>query len=178
MSLRVLGIDPGSRATGWSLLIVDGNRYRLECAGVVRPRGENRSQRLADLQRKLTAVINDLGPDCAAVESSFAGVNPKSGLALAESRGVILAVLGGLDLRVASYSPAEVKSAIVGHGRAEKQQIKYMVVRLLNLSDPPANDAADAIGTSSSACSERWGASAARRSTRPWTWSSLRVRRR
>jgi crossover junction endodeoxyribonuclease RuvC len=79
------------------------------------------------------------------VESSFSGLNPKSGLALAESRGVILAVLGGLDLEVTSYSPAEVKSAIVGHGKAEKQQINYMVVRLLHLAERPANDAADAM---------------------------------
>ena len=145
MGLRVLGIDPGSRATGWALVIAEGNRYRLERAGVVRPRGEVRHQRLADLQRRLAKVVSELAPDCAAVESSFSGRNPKTGLALAESRGVILAVLGGLDLEVTSYSPAEVKSAIVGHGKAEKQQINYMVVRLLHLAERPASDAADAI---------------------------------
>jgi len=145
MGLRVLGIDPGSRATGWALVIAEGNRYRLERAGVVRPRGEVRHQRLADLQRRLAKVVSELAPDCAAVESSFSGRNPKAGLALAESRGVILAVLGGLDLEVTSYSPAEVKSAIVGHGKAEKQQINYMVVRLLHLAERPASDAADAI---------------------------------
>ena len=145
MGIRVLGIDPGSRATGWALLIADGNRYRFECSGVVRPRGEHRHGRLADLQNRLAKVVEELAPDCAAVESSFSGRNPKSGLALAESRGVILAVLGGLNLEVSSYSPAQVKSTIVGHGRAEKQQINYMVVRLLSLSKPPASDAADAI---------------------------------
>jgi crossover junction endodeoxyribonuclease RuvC len=145
MSLRVLGVDPGSRATGWAVVIAEGNRYRLERAGVIRPRGDRRHRRLSDLQDRLVQIVEDLAPDCAAVESSFSGLNPKAGLALAESRGVILAVLGGLDLDVSSYSPAQVKSAIVGHGRAEKQQIKYMVVRLLSLADPPANDAADAI---------------------------------
>ena len=145
MGIRVLGIDPGSRATGWALLIAEGNRYRFESSGVVRPRGEHRHGRLADLQNRLVKVVEELAPDCAAVESSFSGRNPKSGLALAESRGVILAVLGGLNLEVSSYSPAQVKSTIVGHGRAEKQQINYMVVRLLNLSKPPASDAADAI---------------------------------
>jgi crossover junction endodeoxyribonuclease RuvC len=145
MGVRVLGIDPGSRATGWALVIADGNRYRLEGAGVVRPRGENRHQRLADLQNRLTTVVDQQVPDCAAVESSFSGRNPKTGLALAESRGVILAVLGRLDLDVSSYSPAEVKSAIVGHGKAEKQQINYMVVRLLNLQKSPPSDAADAM---------------------------------
>ena len=145
MGVRVLGIDPGSRATGWALVIAEGNRYRLEGAGVVRPRGENRHQRLADLQNRLATVVDQQVPDCAAVESSFSGRNPKSGLALAESRGVILAVLGRLDLDVSSYSPAEVKSAIVGHGKAEKQQINYMVVRLLNLQKSPPSDAADAM---------------------------------
>jgi crossover junction endodeoxyribonuclease RuvC len=145
MGVRVLGIDPGSRATGWALVISEGNRYRLEDAGVVRPRGESRHVRLADLQNRLTSVVDQLAPDCAAVESSFSGVNPKSGLALAECRGVILAALGGLDLDVSSYSPAEVKSAIVGHGNAEKQQINYMVVRLLNLAESPPSDAADAM---------------------------------
>ena len=145
MALRVLGVDPGSRATGWALVVTEGNRYQLECAGVIRPRGDQRHRRLANLRHRLAEVVEDLAPDCAAVESSFSGRNPKSGLALAESRGVILAVLGGLDLDVSSYSPAQVKSAIVGHGRAEKQQVNYMVVRLLSLTDPPASDAADAI---------------------------------
>jgi crossover junction endodeoxyribonuclease RuvC len=145
MIVRVLGIDPGSRTTGWALVVTEGNRYRLETAGVVRPRGASRHARLADLQQRLVAVIADLNPDCAAVESSFTGLNPKSGLALAECRGVILAVLGGLDIEVVSYSPAQVKSAIVGHGRAEKQQINYMVVQLLGLEKKPAVDAADAM---------------------------------
>jgi crossover junction endodeoxyribonuclease RuvC len=100
---------------------------------------------LADLQRRFATVCGELAPDCAAVESSFSGLNPRTGLALAESRGVILAVLGGLDLEVSSYSPAEVKAAIVGHGRAEKQQINYMVVRLLALETKPPSDAADAM---------------------------------
>jgi crossover junction endodeoxyribonuclease RuvC len=145
MSCRVLGVDPGSRATGWALVIAEGNKYHIESAGVVRPAGSSRPHRLADLQRRLASIVNDLAPDCAAVESSFSGINPKSGLALAESRGVILAVLGCDDLPVSSYSPAQVKSAIVGHGRAEKRQIKYMVVRLLNLDATPQADTADAM---------------------------------
>ena len=145
MSVRVLGVDPGSRATGWALVIAEGNRYHLDASGVVRPRGDDRHRRLADLSRRFSEVVDKLAPDCAAVESSFSGLNPKTGLALAESRGVVLSVLGRNQLDVVSYSPAEVKSAIVGHGRAEKQQINYMVVRLLALADPPPSDAADAM---------------------------------
>lgn len=143
--VRVLGVDPGSRATGWALVVAEGNRYRLEAAGVIRPRGEDRSGRLADLLSRLRQLALEIAPDMAAVESSFSGANPRSGLALAESRGVILAALGGSGIAVRSYSPAEVKSAIVGNGRAEKQQVAYMVVRLLNLRESPPVDAADAM---------------------------------
>jgi crossover junction endodeoxyribonuclease RuvC len=145
LGVRVLGIDPGSKATGWALVIAEGNRYRLERGGVIRPKGENRPQVLADLQRRLDELVIGLAPDCAALESSFSGLNPRTGIALAECRGVILGVLGCNDLLVSSYSPAEVKSAIVGTGRAEKRQINYMVVRLLGLEKPPAADAADAM---------------------------------
>ena len=145
MAVRVLGVDPGSSATGWALIAAEGNRYRLEATGVVRPKGDDRAGRLADLQRRFLEIVERLRPDCAAVESSFSGRNPRSGLALAESRGVILAALGRSAVATSSYSPAEVKSAIVGHGRAEKQQIVYMVTRLLGLTAEPAQDAADAI---------------------------------
>ncbi len=147
MGVRVLGVDPGSRATGWALVVADGNRYHLEDSGVVRPRGGEREQRLADLYRAMGEVVAACAPDCAAVESSFSGRNPKSGIALAECRGVILAALGCNDFAVASYTPAEIKSAIVGNGRAEKQQVGYMVVKLLKLAAPPPADAADAMAT-------------------------------
>ncbi len=78
MATRILGIDPGSRATGWALVIREGNRYRLESSGVVRPKQRgSRSLRLADLARKLKVVVEDLAPDDAAVESSFTGINPQ-----------------------------------------------------------------------------------------------------
>jgi crossover junction endodeoxyribonuclease RuvC len=145
MAIRVLGIDPGSRATGWALVIAEGNRYRLEASGVLRPRGNDRERRLADLHRAMAEVVEECSPDCAVIESSFTGRNPKSGLALAECRGVILAVLGCNEFTIASYTPAEIKSAIVGNGRAEKKQVVYMVVRLLKLPDSPPSDAADAM---------------------------------
>jgi len=145
MGVRVLGIDPGSRATGWALVVAEGNRYHLENSGVVRPRGADRERRLADLYRSMADVVATSAPDCAVVESSFSGRNPKSGLALAECRGVILAVLGCNEFAITSYTPAEIKSAIVGNGRAEKQQVVYMVERLLKLVQSPPNDAADAM---------------------------------
>jgi crossover junction endodeoxyribonuclease RuvC len=145
MQARVLGIDPGSSATGWALVVAEGNRYRLEDHGVVRARGDGRASRLADLDRRLGEVLDRVAPDCAAVESSFSGINPSSSLRLAECRGVVLAALGRKAIDTASYSPANIKSAIVGHGRAEKRQIVYMVRRLLGLESDPAQDAADAM---------------------------------
>ena len=145
MVARVLGVDPGSSATGWALISTDGNRYRLESHGVVRARGRERAERLADLERRFSAVVDDAAPDCAAVESSFSGRNPKSSLSLAECRGVILATLGRLGVATWSYPPAEIKSAIVGHGTAQKRQVSYMVTRLLHLESEPSADAADAM---------------------------------
>jgi len=142
---RVLGVDPGSAATGWALVTAEGNRFRVEDSGVVRTPSGERAQRLAVLFKEFSTIVERLKPECAAVESGFFGKNPKSGLSLAESRGVLLAALGLQNISVHSYSPAEVKSAIVGNGRADKQQIVYMVVRLLALSKNPPQDAADAM---------------------------------
>ena len=145
MKSRVLGVDPGSAATGWALVTAEGNRFRVEASGVVRTKSGERAQRLATLFQGFTAIVERLKPECAAVESGFFGKNAKSGLSLAESRGVLLAALGMQDIPVHSYSPAEVKSAIVGHGRAEKHQVVFMVVRLLGLPKNPSQDAADAM---------------------------------
>jgi len=144
--VRILGVDPGSRATGWALIIASGNRTHLEAFGIVRPKGTEHASRLADLDRLLTGIVAELAPDCAAVESGFTGRNPKSGLILAESRGVVLAALGRAEIPVHPYTPAQVKSAMVGHGNAEKQQVAFMVVRLLGLAEAPPSDAADAAG--------------------------------
>ncbi len=144
--MRVLGVDPGSRATGWALIVAIGNRTHLEGCGIVRPKGSDHALRLADLDRRFTTLISELTPDCAAVESGFSGRNPKSGLILAESRGVLLAALGRIEIPVHPYTPAQVKSAMVGHGTAEKKQVAFMVVRLLGLTKTPPSDAADAAG--------------------------------
>lgn len=144
--MKVLGVDPGTRATGWALLSVAGNRVQLERYGTVRPKGDDHAARLADLARRFAVVVAELAPDCAAVESSFTGRNPKSGLVLAESRGVLLATLGGAGVPVHPYTPAQIKSAMVGHGTAEKRQVAFMVVRLLGLDRTPPSDAADAAG--------------------------------
>lgn len=139
-----MGVDPGSAATGWAVVESIGSKVRLIEAGVVRPRGASRAERLADLDTRFSVVLERHAPEEAAVESTFSARNPRSALALAESRGVLLAALGRRGLTVASYTPAEVKTSVVGHGRAEKQQVVFMIVRLLRLETQPATDAADA----------------------------------
>lgn len=141
----VLGIDPGSVATGWALVGRDGSRYALKASGVIRPKGPSRPARLGDLSLRLDELLEELIPREAAVETPFSGKNPKSAIALAEARGLILGVLGRRGIEVTGYSPAEVKKSIVGTGRAEKSQMIYMVRRLLALDFDPAQDAADAM---------------------------------
>jgi crossover junction endodeoxyribonuclease RuvC len=143
--LTVLGIDPGSSATGWALLTSVGTRVEVEDYGVIRTGRGERSVRLASLDRRLVEIVERCRPDVAAVETSFSGRNPRSGLVLAESRGVVLAVLGRSEVAVHSYTPAQVKTSIVGHGRAEKRQVVFMVRRLLGLDRDPPVDAADAM---------------------------------
>lgn len=142
---RVLGVDPGSRATGWAVLEASGPRLSLAASGVIRPKGGERSERLAHLYGELAAMLARERPDTAAVETPFSGINARSALALAESRGVILAALGAGGVPVAAVTPASVKSAVVGSGQATKEQVVFMVVQLLGLGRKPPQDAADAM---------------------------------
>ncbi len=141
----MLGVDPGSAATGWALIRGSGRRVELEASGVIRTGSGERPTRLATLERTFTEVVVSMKPDQAAVESGFSGKHPRAGLMLAESRGVLLAVLGRYAVPTVSLSPAEVKTAVVGYGRAEKDQVVFMVTRLLGLDKSPARDAADAM---------------------------------
>lgn len=143
--LTILGVDPGSAATGWAVISAMGNRVTLEDSGVIRPKGQDRPARLADLSQQFTAVVERYQLAEAAVETPFTGRNPKSAIALAEARGALLAVLGGHKITVQGYTPAAIKHSIVGTGRAEKEQVVFMVTRLLGLKKAPAHDAADAM---------------------------------
>lgn len=144
---RILGVDPGSRFTGWGLLA--GNRTpRLVDQGVIRL--DSRvplAERLAGLHARLSEIVRRLLPDCAAVETPFKGVNPRSAIQLAQARGVILAALGTCEVPVFEYSPAAVKKAITGNGRAEKIQVGRMVAHLLpqGLPEGAADDLTDAV---------------------------------
>jgi len=126
----VLGVDPGSQTTGWGLLGGTASRPQLLDGGVVRlGRSGSFAGRLARLHQDLTAVVERLRPGVAAVEAPFHGASARSALRLAHARGVVLAVLAAAGVEVAEYSPAAVKKAVTGSGRADKEQVASMVFR-------------------------------------------------
>ncbi|MGA7615738.1 MAG: crossover junction endodeoxyribonuclease RuvC [Thermoanaerobaculia bacterium] len=130
--MRILGVDPGSIVTGYG--VIDSGRGQLSIIeqGEVRTRrGEQFPERLRRIYEELTGVIARTSPDAMAVESPFAGLNPKSLIQLAHARGVILLAACNAGLEVFEYSPRSVKSAVVGYGGAEKSQVGSMVQLLV-----------------------------------------------
>ncbi len=145
--MRILGIDPGSRVTGFGVIDTDGSRHALVTHGVVRT-AVTRSfpEKLKTIHQGILDVMDDCGPDEMVVESLFFATNVKSALKLGHVRGV--ALLAGVEraLPVHEYSPLEVKQSVVGYGRADKHQVQKMVAVLLALDAPPdPHDAADAL---------------------------------
>ena len=144
--IRILGIDPGSAATGWGVVDCDGPRLSFVAAGVLRPpRAETRSGKLAFIFASLRGLMEAHAPDEAAVEETFVNANPRDALVLGQARGVALLVpaLSGLD--VAEYATNKIKKAVVGAGHADKSQIAFMVKRLLPAAGDVTADAADAL---------------------------------
>ena len=143
--MRVLGIDPGSNATGYGVVAVEGSLLRRVGGGTIRARGETLGERLAHLQRELARAIAALGPEVAALEAVFSARNARSALVLGHARGVALAACASAGLCTGEYTPQQVKVAVTGYGRAEKPQVMKMVQRLLGLADAPPSDEADAL---------------------------------
>ena len=143
--MRILGVDPGTRATGYGVVDLEGSRLRRVAGGVIRPGAGSLGQRLAGIQARLAALIEEFGPDSTAVEGVFSARNARSALTLGHARGVALAALAASGLETGEYSPSQVKLAVTGHGAAGKPQVQQMVQRLLGLRDPPPADEADAL---------------------------------
>ena len=132
--MLILGIDPGSRHTGYALVEAQAGAFRLRAEGRLSfPPSLPLSRRLAGLSRELDAILCEWKPAAVAVESPFHGMSSKSLIVLAQARGAILASIGRRDLEVHEYSPAEVKVAVAGNGRADKTQVARMVHLLLSL---------------------------------------------
>ncbi|HAA92559.1 MAG: crossover junction endodeoxyribonuclease RuvC [Rhodospirillaceae bacterium] len=144
--MRIIGLDPGLRNTGWGIIEVESNRFRYVADGTVRPKSNQQlSWRLRDLHDGLAEAIAQYSPDEAAVEETFVNKNPKSTLKLGEARGVVVLVPALAGLPVAEYSANRVKKAVVGAGHASKEQIQMMVGRILPGCEFSSADAADAL---------------------------------
>ncbi|HVT61064.1 MAG TPA: crossover junction endodeoxyribonuclease RuvC [Thermoanaerobaculia bacterium] len=130
--MLILGLDPGSLHTGYGLVEKRGTAVELRDVGRIScPRGQPLGMRLAHLVSRLEELLRGARPDLAVLETPFHGLNARSLIVLAEARGALLATLAGAGVEIAEYSPAEVKSAITGNGRAGKDQVARMVRLLL-----------------------------------------------
>jgi crossover junction endodeoxyribonuclease RuvC len=145
--MRVFGIDPGSERTGYGCVDSDGRRHRLViCGALSAPAGASFPERLQHIHGGLTALLAEQRPDCIAIENIFHARNVRSALRLGHARGVALLAAAVTGVAIAEYTPAEIKRAVVGFGRAEKPQVGQMVKLLLGLDAAPSpHDAADAI---------------------------------
>jgi crossover junction endodeoxyribonuclease RuvC len=144
---RILGIDPGTLRLGYGVIERLGPaavRY-VECGTITAPARRSRAERLVEIGRGLRDLIRELKPDAVAMEEAFFGKNVQSTLALGEARGVAILVAGEERLSVVGYAPATVKQAVVGHGRASKDQIGYLVRATLSLRRVSPADATDAL---------------------------------
>jgi crossover junction endodeoxyribonuclease RuvC len=141
----VLGVDPGTVVTGWGVVEENGGGVRHVASGVIRPRG-SRADRLAAIHRALGEVCESFQPTSLSLEQTFVGDNVQTAFRLGEARGAVMVAAAAAGLSVSEYSPAEIKVAVAGTGRAAKAQMQAMVARLLELGERLAADQADALG--------------------------------
>jgi crossover junction endodeoxyribonuclease RuvC len=145
--VRVFGIDPGSVRTGYGCVDTDGRRHRLVlCGAIAVPARAAFAERLRLIHTGLAELLADCRPDSVAIENLFHANNVRSALKLGHARGVAMLAAVEAGVTLFEYTPAEIKRAVVGYGRAEKPQVQQMVKLLLGLSAPPSpHDAADAL---------------------------------
>jgi crossover junction endodeoxyribonuclease RuvC len=145
-TIRILGLDPGLRRTGWGVIECAGNRLSYIACGSIETNDRHAlAARLSVLHDGLAAVIAAQKPDEAAVEETFVNADPRSALKLGQARGIVLLVPAKAGLLVAEYAPNLIKKSIVGAGRAEKIQVRKMIAVLLPKATPETEDATDAL---------------------------------
>ena len=144
--MRILGVDPGSRVTGWGVLDSSGWELRFIAHGVIRTGDGPLGPRLVLLAQGLRAVIEEHGPEAAAIEQVFAAKNARSALVLGHARGALMLTASEAGLPIHEYTPMQVKSAVTGAGRAEKEQVRAALALQLGLKELPRPlDASDAL---------------------------------
>jgi crossover junction endodeoxyribonuclease RuvC len=145
--VRVFGIDPGSERTGFGCIDTDGRRHVLViCGAISLPPRTSFPERLQAIHVHLGRHLAESRPDCVAIENLFHAANVRSALKLGHARGVAMLAAVEAGVPLVEYTPAEIKRAVVGYGRAEKRQMQQMVQLLLGLAEPPSpHDAADAL---------------------------------
>ncbi|MGE0801177.1 MAG: crossover junction endodeoxyribonuclease RuvC [Lautropia sp.] len=143
--MRILGIDPGLRVTGFGLVDADGDRLTYLASGVIRSGDGTLPVRLRKIHDGIVELVEAYQPTLAVCEIVFVNVNPQSTLLLGQARGAAIGALVSRSLAVHEYTALQVKQAVVGYGRASKTQMQAMVQRLLTLPGTPSPDAADAL---------------------------------
>ena len=145
--MRIFGIDPGSDRTGYGCVETDGSRHRIVACGAIKASGAACfSDKLLTIHTELAALLRQHRPDAVAIENLFHSANVRSALKLGHARGVAMLAAAEAGLPIAEYTPAEIKRAVVGYGRAEKPQVQQMVKLILGLAAlPTPHDAADAL---------------------------------
>lgn len=144
--MRILGIDPGLRVTGFGVIEQQGQHLSYVSSGVIRSGEGDLPTRLGIIFEGVSSLVREYAPDQAAIEKVFVNVNPQSTLLLGQARGAAICALVSNGATVAEYTALQLKQAVVGNGRARKEQVQEMVARLLSLSGLPGTDAADALG--------------------------------
>ena len=143
--LRILGIDPGLRVTGFGVIEVNQQSLTYVTSGCIKTTGEGLPDRLKEILSGLMEIIESHDPTIAVVEKVFVNVNPQSTLLLGQARGAAISAAVLKDLAVSEFTALQVKQSVVGNGHADKSQVQEMVRRLLSLPSAPSTDAADAL---------------------------------
>ncbi len=148
MTLKILGIDPGSHVTGYGVIEKKGNYLKHIVHGEIKPKKDSSlSEVLVYIYQQISSLISQTAPQAVALENIFYGKNVRSLIKQAQVRGVVIFAGADQNLNIFEYSPLEIKKAVVGYGRAEKSQVQMMVKAILNLPEIPPADAADALAT-------------------------------
>ncbi|MCX8566476.1 MAG: Holliday junction endonuclease RuvC [Glomeribacter sp. 1016415] len=145
-SIKIIGIDPGLRVTGFGVIEQNGQRLSYIASGVIKTPNADLPQRLGTIFKGIATLLGEHAPMQAAIEKVFVNVNPQSTLLLGQARGAAICALVAGGMPVYEYTALQLKQAVVGYGRASKEQVQQMIARLLQLNSLPGTDAADALG--------------------------------